>query len=133
MGLDNFDCCRRQTLFIATAFFLWLVPSLNEIWKYTGEAGLLILSILGLSAILVLGLFASRRGESIPRIWIAAICVVALGLFALLFPIAHSGVLGPGSDRDDALNVALQALLAGHYPYDVATYLGNPPLPCLVL
>ena len=129
MASDTFDCCRRQTLFIAIAFFLWLVPSLNEIWKYTGEAGLLILSILGLSAIRALGLLASRCGESIPRIWLAVICVMALGLFALLFPIAHSGILGPGSDRDDALNVALQALLAGHYPYDVTTYLGNPPTP----
>jgi len=47
----------------------------------------------------------------------------------VLFPIAKSGLVGPGSDRDDALNVTLRALLHGNYPYYTLTYLGNPPTP----
>jgi len=61
-----------------------------------------------------------------PFIVLAALLVIA---FLALYPIAKSGGLGPGSDRDDALNVALGALLAGSYPYHAVTYLGNPPTP----
>ena len=36
---------------------------------------------------------------------------------------------GPVPIETTALNVALRALLAGHYPYGATTYLGNPPTP----
>jgi len=61
-----------------------------------------------------------------PFVILAGVLVI---LFLALYPIAKSGWLGPGSDRDDALNVALAALLAGSYPYHALTYLGNPPTP----
>lgn len=58
--------------------------------------------------------------------------LVALTIaFNIVYPIANSGRFGPGSDRDEALNQAISALLAGHHPYHEKTYLGNPisPMP----
>ena len=51
--------------------------------------------------------------------------------FAVVYPIANAGVVGGGSDADDALNLAVSELLQGRYPYYPETYLGNPisPLP----
>jgi len=51
--------------------------------------------------------------------------------FAILYPIANDGSFGGGSDRDEALTLATQRLLTGHFPYAEPTYLGNPitPLP----
>jgi hypothetical protein len=46
--------------------------------------------------------------------------------FAVLYPVAHSGLFGPGSDRDDALQLACADLSAGRSPFSRLTYLGNP-------
>jgi len=56
-------------------------------------------------------------------------------IFFYVFPIANSDKPGMGSDRDDALNVAVRELLSGRYPYYVKTYLGNPisPLPGAII
>jgi hypothetical protein len=46
-----------------------------------------------------------------------------------VYPIANSGFYGGGSDADDALDIAVRALLAGHYPYYERTYLGGEIAP----
>ncbi|NCC38463.1 MAG: hypothetical protein EOM21_03300 [Gammaproteobacteria bacterium] len=47
-----------------------------------------------------------------------ATLILILGLFLLIFPPLNQGDLfSGGSDRDEALNVATAALLAGQYPY----------------
>jgi len=79
-------------------------------------------------------LLALRRLDAEPAEPTSARLVLLMTLlliaaFIVLYPVARSGLFGPGSDRDDALNVALQALLSGHYPYYAQTYLGNPPTP----
>lgn len=74
-----------------------------------------------------------------PSRWAAGLLVAGFGamatLFLVLYPIANSGVVGGGSDGDDALDVAAAALMQGQYPYYPRTYLGNPisPLPGSVL
>jgi hypothetical protein len=113
---------------IGATSLLWLIPSLGPIEKYGGHTGLFILPLIGLVAVATLMQLVLQQPH-VPNAWLTALCGVMLGLFVLLYSIANSGLLGPGSDRDDALNVALQALLAGHYPYGVTTYLGNPPTP----
>ncbi|GAA4901652.1 hypothetical protein [Actinomycetospora succinea] len=63
-------------------------------------------------------------------------CVAALVVaFVAGVPAAYGDALGVGSDRADALNVALSQLAQGHYPYTATTYLGNPitPLPGALL
>jgi hypothetical protein len=68
--------------------------------------------------------------------WVLPVLVVAcLGTLTTVFvvgvPPADDLVLGVGSDRANALDVALGELAAGRYPYAATTYLGNPitPLP----
>ena len=55
--------------------------------------------------------------------------------FVVVYPIANSGVVGGGADRDEALNIAAGELLHGRYPYRLETYLGNPisPLPGAII
>jgi hypothetical protein len=57
---------------------------------------------------------------------LALIAVVSIG-----YPLANSGVYGPGGDVDDAMRIATTELILGHYPYYLKTYLGWPisPLP----
>jgi hypothetical protein len=61
----------------------------------------------------------------------AATFLLLLVIFFVVYPIANSGILGVGSDRDEALNIATTELLKGHYPYYSRTYVGNliSPLP----
>jgi hypothetical protein len=70
----------------------------------------------------------SDKGATI----VTASLLLVMGLILLVgYPVANSGVLGRGSDRDEALVLATTNLLAGRYPYHGLTYLGNPitPLP----
>lgn len=80
---------------------------------------------------------AVQRGARLPAgRWQAAALALALtAAFAVLYPLAQSGLLGPGSDRDEALSIAIQALLDGRFPYGGRTYLGGPvtPLPGALL
>jgi hypothetical protein len=67
---------------------------------------------------------------------LAAACAAALvAAFVVGVPPAYGWAMGVGSDRADALNVALGQLAQGHYPYTATTYLGNPisPLPGALL
>ncbi len=65
------------------------------------------------------------------RIAVVVVLLLYAIAFAILYPIADSGSVGGGTDRDDALNQATTRLLAGESPYLEPTYLGRPisPLP----
>jgi hypothetical protein len=60
--------------------------------------------------------------------WILALGTLGclLVLFLLIYPIADSGVVGGGSDSDDALNLGARALLNQQYPYRIHTGSGTP-------
>ena len=120
---------QKRAFYVAGAFIIWLFPSIGLIHKYLGNGGVLSALPFFLLLVLAIKIFQRQLGASVSIGWFWAISAVAICLFAVLYPIAKSGVLGLGSDRDDALNVALHALLAGHYPYSVVTYLGGPPDP----
>ena len=55
--------------------------------------------------------------------------------FLIIYPQADAGVVGGGSDSDDALDLAATELIHGRYPYYPTTYLDNPisPLPGAVI
>ena len=76
--------------------------------------------------------FPLRRYEN--RVLVAWIAFAGVA-FAIMYPLANSGLLGPGSDRDDALNVGISLLLNGDYPYLQRTYFGNllTPMPGALL
>jgi hypothetical protein len=123
------DLWRRGGDVIVAAFVLWLVPSIGLILKYTGLVGLIFLPLAGLSAIIVLAAILCRRTMDLSARWLVAAGGLAVLLFAVFYPLAHSGILGPGSDRDDGLNVALHALMDLHDPYRMTSFLGNPLTP----
>lgn len=121
------------------AFALWLEPSLGQIARYLGLwGGLLCAGLAGLGIFLALIWLRRKTLTADPepsRRVLISIGLAAAALFLVLFPIATSGVMGPGSDRLDALNVTLRALLHGRPPYDQLTFTGNPttPLPGALL
>ena len=117
-----------------------LLPSSQEVEKYTGFTGMAIFLALGTVVFLfgyraIVPVFLSVVNER-QSLYLAAATILMLSVvFAVVYPIADSGAVGGGSDRDDALNLASRELLAGRYPYGPLTYLGNliTPLPGAVL
>ena len=113
------------------AFILWLEPSIGQLFKYLGPYGALAASCAAAAAIFAVVARVAQR-PAWPGLTSRLLLLIAAFLvlsFALLYPISRSGLIGGGSDRADALNVALRALLAGRQPYHQLTYLGNPPTP----
>jgi len=66
---------------------------------------------------------------------VAACVAVLAGAFVVGVPRAYHDAMGVGSDRANALDVALTQIARGLYPYSATTYLGNPitPLPGALL
>lgn len=112
-----------------------LGPSLGIVQKYAGLLG--VGAYLGTAALALWLLSAPHvlDGDSLSqRRWrlltlLTFLCLAAA--FYVIYPIANVSQPDAGSDRDDALNLAVRRLLAGNYPYDATTYLGNfiTPLP----
>jgi hypothetical protein len=125
--------------FLALAFVLFF-PSTAVVQRFLGLPGVAVY----LAAALGLLWLGQRRffpwliARTPPR-WAFGLLLVSFLILAVfvvaLYPIANSGIMGGGSDGDDALDVAASTLLHGQYPYYPRTYLGNPisPLPGSVL
>jgi hypothetical protein len=131
------DHQRRARAFDSGAFaVLLVVPSLAVVERYLGLAGVLVYVVCAfpLGVLLhrhLISRIASRlTARAAYSLAIAAIAILIVA-FAIGYPLANSGVVGPGSDRDEALNIATGAFLRGEYPYYERTYLGNriSPLP----
>jgi hypothetical protein len=128
------------------AWFL-LFPSLGLVQKYLGtDAAMAYVSV---GSLLIIG-GASRgmkwlqrdapiAGRTFRLASSGLLAALALG-FLVFYPMANagvtswlspSGIVGGGSDRDEALNRGARALLAGHYPYAETTQLDNliSPMP----
>lgn len=116
--------------------FLVLLPSLTFVSKRFGVVAALVYALLGVGLLpLAIAKLSSVRADRLQWKGVAALLIVGILLlcaaFEVAYPIANSGRFGPGSDRDEALNQAVAALLRGEYPYHQKTYLGNPisPMP----
>ena len=115
------------------------LPSLSLVHQHGGWQGGLAYALLVWPVALWVG-GPGRRPDSPPswssERWLAAATWVAIVvLFAVVYPVADVQVPGRGSDADDALNIGVRAMLAGHSPYATTTYLGNElsPLPGALL
>jgi hypothetical protein len=110
--------------------------------RYFGNWGTLIYLLAGAAGVWLLLRYrvavkqwAARRSER-QVIWLTGLTfVVILAAFIVVYPMANANRPGAGSDGDDALNVAVNELIHGRYPYYPQTYLDNPisPLPGAVL
>lgn len=111
-----------------------LIPSTAVVQKYLGINGVAAYLIIA-SLIMYLGYkYALSKIVHFMTdkrlLWLVVVAfLVLLVLFIIIYPIANSGLLGSGSDRDEALNIATSELLKGHYPYYLKTYFGNPITP----
>ncbi len=107
------------------------VPGMDQIQKYLGTTSVLPYIFIAFSTLVVLyryflPRFLSKVTEK-EAVWLAALTfVVLVGVFAVVYPIADSGIVGGGSDRDDNIDVATKALIRGRYPYYYLGYLGQP-------
>jgi len=116
--------------FLGLAFSL-LPAGSEQVEKYLGIAGVGVYLVLGMTILL-----ASREylvPGFVNRVTERACWILALGtlgcllfLFLLIYPVADAGVVGGGSDSDDALNLGASALLNQQYPYGIHTESGAP-------
>ena len=121
--------------------FLLIVvePSLGIVEKYSGGVGVAVFIMIGVSVAIVLAYridsLHTRLSERGADICAAVAIVVVLAVTLFVYPRANVHVAMHGSDRDDALFQATNALLHGSYPYTNPTYLGNPitPMPGALL
>jgi hypothetical protein len=124
-----------------TGFSLSLqFPSLGVVYKNLVLTGIIAYFLATTILMLILDRFLIKRFNLLVNnslaIWLAALTFISLVVgYLVIYPIANSGVVGGGSDADDALNIAARELLHGRYPYYPVTYLGNSiaPLPGAVL
>ena len=113
-----------------------LVPSIGQVHKYVGNGGIVLYLVLG-SATVVAGYryiwpVYLRYMTSAVALLLAILTFIgfAAGL-DIVYPLADSGFVGGGVDRDDGLNIVASALLNGHYPYYYKILGGAPisPMP----
>ena len=131
----NKSIFRPSGSLIAFALCL-LIPSTDTIQKYFGSKAVAAYIFIGFCLLqlghkLILPRFicfvTERRALFLALLTFLGVVLV----FSILYPIAQAGLVGGGSDQDDALNIAATELIHGRYPYYPKTYLDNPiaPLP----
>lgn len=115
---------------------LLLLPSIDTSYKYFAWTGTIVYLVVGFLFLHIVTFRVAPAVENrlpIPVLNFTAIAVFA-GLIAIGFvgySLATSGLYGGGSDADDALIIAANEFIAGRYPYQLRTYLGNgiSPMP----
>lgn len=118
---------------------LSVMSSSGQLLKWGGPGGLIVYAVI-MAALVV----ASLGNGWLDSLWRRkrAVSAIAIGLvlafviaFFFLYALSHSAKLGVGSDRDEALNIALDALQHGRFPYTLETHYGNPisPMPGALL
>jgi hypothetical protein len=114
-------------------------PSLGIIQKYFGKRGLVVYTVVAPTALWIAFRYSPRVLSRLPQqysLYLLLLAFVALVVvFAIVYPKANVHIAGRGSDADDGLNLAVNELLNGRYPYYARTYLDNPlsPLPGAIL
>ena len=121
---------------VAGLTFLLALPSIYLFEKYAGHLSVPI--YLFVVAAAAWGwesapgrALVERVGERRARAGAVVTFLLLVVVFAVVYPLANSGRFGPGSDGDEALNLATRALLKGQFPYYEKTYLDNwiTPMP----
>lgn len=115
--------------FIGLALSL-ILPSLVQVYKYLKDTGVFLYILLVFFMLLILYKYYLRKflseitEKQIFYLTVATFLLLIV-LFFLVYPVANSGIVGGGSDRDEDANIATNELLHGRYPYYPKTYLGS--------
>jgi hypothetical protein len=115
-----------------TAALLWVLPSIGLLPKFLGwklAVAAIAAGLLGIPLALSCARRFFRPERRTLSVVLLLVALTLILLFAILYPSARQGFTGGGSDREDAINAALNALLHGTFPYSARTFLGNAPTP----
>jgi hypothetical protein len=139
MRKGSTDALYRLVLIVAIGA-VWLLLSFAQAVKIAGMTrGLAVcagtLALAGFALAWVRG--RGVRQTDGPRIvgWLAASWLLATIAYVILHLFSQRHVFGPGSDRENAIEIACGALLAGSFPYRQLTFLHHPitPMPGALL
>jgi hypothetical protein len=117
-----------------TLAILWWLTAAGQFHKYAGAPGLILSFLFSLAIVHAYFRWKPALARGVDRFSTGrfgahriplALSLCAVAAFAIFYPIAHAHVLGPGSDRGDALDRGISAIVAGHNPYAHPTFLGN--------
>lgn len=127
-----------QISLVVTFVLLFSLPSTALIQRYFGLIGIFSYILLITLGFLSLLKFKSRIFSFVSQFYFTIlIFVISFGIacFWILYPLETAGLLGQGSDRDEALNIAFWEFIEGRYPYFATTHLGGKitPLPGAIL
>lgn len=112
-----------------------ILSSANALEKYVRGPSLYLYMAVVIGAVFALWRYGDALVQRLSERQALALTVLLLlglaALFAVGYPLANADILGPGSDRDEAIQIATSRLLVGEYPYYAKTYLDNPisPMP----
>jgi uncharacterized membrane protein len=95
-----------------------LIPSTAVLQKYFGLVGVAIYIAIASLALLIIyrhvfTRFASKVTDKQVLYLTVVTFLILLVVFLVVYPLANSGMVGRGSDRDEALNIATTELLKG--------------------
>jgi hypothetical protein len=127
----------RPSLSWVWLWLLFVIPSLQIVSKFGHKPGLALYLVVSALAVKIgfPWLTQKIRSHPNPDKLVQGLVIIATLFFAgalvTLYPLSHSGKFGAGNDRADALNVGIDRLLHGLYPYTGLTYLKQAitPLP----
>lgn len=113
---------------------LTLMPSMQIAFNSGGLRGMLI--YVGAIPSVFATLFLMERWPPLgtrvrryERVLLAMTVLAMIVAFSIRYPMSQAGLLGLGSDRDEALDIGVERLLSGLFPYYARTYLGLPLTP----
>jgi hypothetical protein len=123
--------CASEWSTVSGLAFSLLFAGIQQVEKYLGLTGVALYLMGGIAILLtsrryLIPRFVGRVTDKLAWILVLGTLAGLLLMFFVVYPVADSGVIGGGSDSDDALNLATKALLNHQYPYDIETYLGAP-------
>jgi hypothetical protein len=100
-----------------------------------GLAFCILFSILSAVVLLVLERRPEWGGSLSVAAALAGCWLLVAAAYFVLHPMSQRHVFGPGSDRENAIQVASHALFSGHFPYRELTFLHHPitPMPGALL
>ncbi|WNC21036.1 MULTISPECIES: hypothetical protein [unclassified Thermosynechococcus] len=129
--------CYKVYLLVAF-LLLFSLPSTALIQKYFGLIGVSSYILIVTLVFLFLLKFKTKIFAFVSRFYFGVLAItIVFGItsFWILYPLETAGLLGRGSDRDEALNIAFWELIQGRYPYFATTHLGGQitPLPGAIL
>ena len=107
-------------------------PSSAKVQRFLGMAWVPVY-LLGVGAALVIGyrylLAKCISWLSAKTVWVLAVSTLLLIVagFVVIYPVANSGRVGGGSDREEAVNAGVSEILHGRYPYYARTEVAVHP------